>query len=142
MDKKECILVSREDNIFEIIKNMKQSIDCVLIDEAQFLTKIQVKQLLLITDELKINVICFGLKNTYIDGVIFEGSQALLYYADDFTELKSVCSFCNKKATMNLRVKHNKPLYFDESEIAIGDVNIGEDYYISVCRKHYFSPLI
>lgn len=141
LEKKKCTLINQDENIFEIIKNIDEKLDCILIDEAQFLTKKQVKQLLQITDELNINVICFGLKNTYIDGVIFEGSQALLYYADDFTELKSVCSFCNKKATMNLRIKEGKPFYENEGIIAIGDINPDKNYYLSVCRKHYFNPI-
>ena len=101
-----------------------------------------VKQLVKIADELDVPVMCYGLKNSYKDGVLFEGSKALLYYADKLEEIKTGCQFCNRKAIMNLRVVNGKPVYSGETEIVIGDTKEGEDYYIQTCREHYYNPKI
>lgn len=89
---------------------------------------------------LDIPVICFGLKNSYVQGKLFEGSQALLYFADRIDEIKTVCQYCEKKATMNLRVVNGKAVY-DGETIVVGDVGSKEDeFYVQVCREHYFNP--
>lgn len=133
--------------LYEFIeKKLKeeQKIDCILIDEAQFLTKEQVIELTKVVDFLDIPVICYGLKNSYIKGELFEGSKALLYFSDSIQEIKSVCHFCNKKATMNLRVKNGSPIRSSDTgnTVVIGDTTEGEDYFISTCRRHYFNPPI
>lgn len=137
----EAIEINKESNLFQIVYKLTSNInyECILVDEAQFLTKPQVKDLADIVDLLEIPVIAYGLKNSYVDGELFEGSQALLYYADKIEEIKTVCTFCNKKATMNLRIVNGKPIY-EGNSIHVGDVKNGEDYYIPVCRNHYFQP--
>lgn len=107
---------------------------CILIDEGQFLTEKQVIELTQIVDYMDIPVIVFGLKNDFMNN-LFEGSRALLIYADKIEELKTVCWFCDKKATMVLRVIDGKPVYSGE-QVMIG----GNDSYIPVCRKCYSNP--
>ncbi|WP_047150769.1 thymidine kinase [Aneurinibacillus tyrosinisolvens] len=108
--------------------------DCVLVDEGQFLKKHHVIQLTEIVDELGIPVIVYGLKNDF-SNQLFEGSEALLLYADKLEEIKTICWFCNKKGTMVLRVKDGIPVYEGE-QIQVG----GNDSYIPVCRKCYKHP--
>lgn len=144
--KYECSTFKESANIYDLIKaeidNKAKKVNCILIDEAQFLKKEQVFQLTQIVDILNIPVLCYGLKNSYIKGQLFEGSNALLYFADSIQEIKSVCHFCDSKATMNLRIKNNIPINYEEigDTIVIGDVNQSEDYFITTCRKHYFNP--
>ncbi|MDO5457530.1 MAG: thymidine kinase [Atopococcus tabaci] len=108
---------------------------CLMIDEAQFLTKSHVLQLTRIVDNLDIPVMAFGLKNDFKND-LFEGSKALLIYAEKIEEIKTICWFCHKKAIMNMRVDNNgKPVYEGE-QIQIG----GNESYYPVCRKHYFNP--
>ena len=106
----------------------------VLIDEAQFLKKEHVLQLIKIVDELNIPVMAFGLKNDFRNE-LFEGSKYLLIYADKIEEMKTICWFCPHKATMNLRIHNGKPVYEGE-QVQIG----GNESYYPVCRKHYFHP--
>ena len=144
--KAECVDITSEDNLLELYKNkdivMNDRIEAILVDEANFLTKEQVKQLRKIVDKFNIPVMAFGLKNSYIDSKLFEGSKALLYYADKIEEIKTICSCsdCNKKATMNLRVLNGKPVY-DGEMINCGDTKPNSDYYISVCSNHYYNPI-
>lgn len=141
--KYKCFCFDKNINLFDFIeKKCTKKINCILIDEAQFLTKQQVIQLTQVVDKLKIPVLCYGLKNSYIEGQLLEGSSALLYFADSIQEIKSVCHFCDKKATMNLRVKNGKPIYNSETgnTIVIGDTIESEDYFISTCRYHYNNP--
>ena len=143
----ECELISPTENIFNIIKQFNNEtilkyshgLSAVLVDEAQFLTKEQVKELSLVVEKLNIDVICFGLKNTYIDGELFEGTAALLYYATSIEEIKTICKYCNRKATMNLRIVNGKAIYSGDS-LAIGDVVEGSDTYAQVCYHHYLNP--
>ncbi|NLW69589.1 MAG: thymidine kinase [Eubacteriaceae bacterium] len=111
-----------------------ERIHCILIDEGQFLTESQVKQLAQIVDYENIPVIVYGLKNDFSNN-LFEGSKALLIYADKIEEIKTVCWFCDKKATMVLRVLDGKPVYTGD-QVLIG----GNDSYIPVCRKCYSNP--
>lgn len=117
-------------NIFQTIDKFDYNIDCILVDESQFLTKEQVKQLTDIVDKLNIPVICYGLRIDYV-GNPFEGSCYLMALADTIEEIKTICH-CGKKATMNMRLLDGKPIY-DGEQIVIG----GNETYISVCRKHY-----
>lgn len=110
--------------------------NCVLVDEGQFLKRHHILQLTEIVDELEIPVIVYGLKNDFSNR-LFEGSEALLLYADKLEEIKTVCWFCDRKATMVLRVKDGEPVYEGE-QIQIG----GNDSYIPVCRKCYKHPKI
>lgn len=107
---------------------------CIMIDEAQFMTENHVLQLTRIVDNLDIPVMAFGLKNDFKNN-LFEGSKALLIYAEKIEEIKTICWFCHKKAIMNMRVDNGKPVYEGE-QIQIG----GNESYYPVCRKHYFNP--
>lgn len=143
--KREASLVNLSTDLYHEVKVNLEShgkLYCVLVDEAQFLSAKHIKQLSVIADDLNIPVMCYGLKNTYKDGVLFEGSAALLYYADKIEEIKTVCQYCNSKATMNLRVENGQPVYTGQNSIILGDtVKHGEGYYIQVCRKHYYNPV-
>ena len=121
-------------NIYDYVNKMDRKIYCVLIDEAQFLKKEHVLQLIKIVDELNIPVMAFGLKNDFRNE-LFEGSKYLLIYADKIEEMKTICWFCPHKATMNLRIHDGKPVYEGE-QVQIG----GNESYYPVCRKHYFHP--
>ncbi|BBO00192.1 thymidine kinase [Sporolactobacillus terrae] len=108
---------------------------CVLIDEVQFLSKRHVLQLAKIVDELSIPVMGFGLKNDFRNE-LFEGSKYMLLYADKIEEMKTICWFCERKATMNLRIDDNgKPIYSGD-QIQIG----GNERYYPVCRHCYTHP--
>jgi thymidine kinase len=137
----EAIVFTKDDNLYLIIQKLLQDqlINCVLVDECQWLTTEQVEQLVYIVDDLNIPVICYGLKNSYVQGFIFEGAKSLLYYADKIEEIKNTCHFCDRKAIMNLRVLNGQPIYDGEST-HVGDVEAGEDFYLPTCRKHYFEP--
>jgi len=112
-------------------KKNKKKIDCVLIDEAQFLTKDQVTQLGQVVDILNIPVLTFGIRTDF-QGNLFEGSKYLLAWADNLKEIKTVCH-CGRKATMVLRLNEHGQIVEDGSQIDIG----GEEKYVSVCRKHF-----
>ncbi|MDL2057933.1 thymidine kinase [Limosilactobacillus reuteri] len=126
--------IMNDTNIYDYVNKMDRKIYCVLIDEAQFLKKEHVLQLIKIVDELNIPVMAFGLKNDFRNE-LFEGSKYLLIYADKIEEMKTICWFCPHKATMNLRIHNGKPVYEGE-QVQIG----GNESYYPVCRKHYFHP--
>lgn len=108
---------------------------CVLVDEAQFLTKEQVWQLARLADEGGIPVVCYGLRTDF-QGELFPGSAALLGIADSLVELKGVCH-CGRKATMNLRVDESGAAVKQGAQTEIG----GNDRYVALCRKHFSEAL-
>jgi len=108
---------------------------CVLVDEAQFLTKTQVWQLARVADDLGIPVLCYGLRTDFL-GHLFEGSQWLLALADTLTELKAVCH-CGRKATMNLRIDSQGRAVSSGEQTEIG----GNDRYVALCRRHFVAAL-
>ena len=114
---------------------LKRKLDCVLVDEAQFLTREHVLQLCRIADELGIPVLCYGLRTDF-RGELFPGSAALLALADALVELKAVCE-CGRKATMNLRVDASGHAVAAGAQTEIG----GNDRYIALCRRHFFDRL-
>ena len=114
----------------EKIKNPKLA--CILIDEAQFLTKSQVKAVSYIVDKLNLPVLAFGIRSDF-QGEPFEGSLALLVLADNLVELKTIC-FCGKKAIMNARMDSQGHFVKEGSQLCIGDNSV----YTSMCRKHFF----
>ena len=134
--RREAIPILEDTDIFEKIKAENEKIWCILIDEAQFLTKENVLQLTRIVDELNIPVMAFGLKNDFMNN-LFEGYKYLLLYAEKIEEIKTICWYCAKKATMNLRMSDGKPVY-EGTQIQIG----GNESYFPVCRYHYFNPVI
>lgn len=138
LDKIECIMLNPEIPLSETLSNVSiYEYDCIMIDEAQFLTKEQVYELHVMTTVTDINIVAYGLKNSYIEGELFEGSAALLFYSDELHELKTTCQYCNKDATQNLRLINGQAVYEGDT-IEIGDVR-GEEGYVQVCNKHYFS---
>lgn len=130
-------------NLITIVENYKiingETPDCVFVDEVHFATKEHIKQLVSIVDNLGINVICYGLKNSYT-GELFDSIKVLLAEANSVYEIKSSCEFCNSKATHHLRIVNNKIVRGGEQNI-VGDIQ-GEEKYISVCRKHWYLPLM
>ncbi|MDR2833977.1 MAG: thymidine kinase [Streptococcaceae bacterium] len=132
--RREAIPIYEETDVFEIVKNQDKEIYCVLLDESQFLHKHHIYSLAKIVDELDIPVIAFGLKNDFRNEM-FEGTKHLLLLSDKIEEMKTICWFCKKKASMNLRLVDNQPTYTGE-QIQIG----GNESYYPVCRKHYFNP--
>ena len=110
-----------------------EALDCVLIDEAQFLTKDQVFQLGRIADELNVPVLAFGLRTDF-RGELFEGSQYLLAWGDDIKEIKTICH-CGKKASMVARIDADGKPTLEGAQVEIG----GNERYASLCRKCYRS---
>src|SRR5215211_7002880 len=105
--------------------------NCVLIDEAQFLSQPQVRQLARVVDEANIPVMCYGLRTDF-QGELFPGSAALLAWADTLTELKTIC-FCGRKATMVVRVSPDGVVERAGRQVEIG----GNERYVSLCRRHF-----
>lgn len=116
-------------NLYELCNSLDYVPACVLIDEAQFLTKQQVDELTDIVDDLDIPVICYGLRSDFRNE-LFEGSRALLAISDKIEELKTICD-CGKKATCNIRMVDGK------ATISGDQIFIGNLEYKSVCRKCY-----
>lgn len=143
----DCFLVSEDENLFDFIriknletqKQYSKGFSAILIDEAQFLAEEQVKQLAEVVDKLNISVLCYGLKNRYTEGELFTGTKALIYYAHSIQEIKTICKYCNNKATMNLRVVDGYAIYTGD-EVDIGDVVGKDDFYAQVCYHHYMNP--
>lgn len=111
------------------------ALNCVLIDEAQFLTEPQAWQLAAVADELSIPVLCYGLRTDF-QGALFPGSAVLLGIADALVELKAVCH-CGRKATMNLRVGQDGNAIKEGEQTEIG----GNDRYLALCRRHFSAAL-
>ncbi|MBF0699191.1 thymidine kinase [Streptococcus danieliae] len=132
--RREALAIDDEFDLFGFIEKEQEDLYCVLIDEAQFLKRHHVFALARVVDELDIPVMAFGLKNDFRNE-LFEGSKYLLLFADKIEEIKTICHYCSKKATMVLRMQDGKPLY-DGEQIQIG----GNETYVSVCRRHYFNP--
>ncbi len=131
---RKAVALQADTNIYTVVQNQCPQAACILIDEAQFLTVDQVKQAAAVVDKLGIPVMAFGLKNDS-QNHLFAGSEALLIYADKIEEMKTICWFCRKKATMNLRITNGQADYGGE-QIQIG----GNESYYPVCRKHYLNP--
>ena len=112
-----------------------QPVACVLVDEAQFLTREQVRQASDIADELRIPVLCYGLRTDF-QAQLFPGSAELLAIADNLIELKTICH-CGRKATMNLRVAADGRAVKEGAQVEIG----GNDRYVAMCRRHYKEAL-
>lgn len=129
----EATTFDTDDNLFELIENrvVDEPLHCVLIDEAQFLTKRQVFELGEVTDSLDIPVLAYGLRTDF-QGEPFEGSKYLLAWADNLKELKAICH-CGKKATMVIRMDEHGNVIREGSQIQIG----GNDRYVSMCRRHF-----
>jgi len=129
----DAIIVNNEYDFYnEISKKQSEKISCIFVDEAQFLTKKQVHGLGKIADELNIPVMTYGIRTDF-QGELFEGSQELLALADNLKELKTICSECDKKATMVVRLDSNGKVLLEGEKILIG----GNEIYKTLCRKHF-----
>ncbi|MDP5053559.1 MAG: thymidine kinase [Congregibacter sp.] len=126
-------IFSREADIFALVSqaSAEKKLDCLLVDEAQFLTKDQVFALARVCDELAIPVLAYGLRTDF-RGEPFEGSKYLLAWADNLKEIKTVCH-CGKKATMVVRQNADGSIVKDGAQVEIG----GNDRYVSLCRRHF-----
>ena len=131
--KAKAIIANKDFNFLNFIKdNKSENLSCILIDEAQFLTKEQVRQLGQVADRLNYPVMCYGIRTDF-RGELFEGSSELLALADNLIELKTICSLCSRKATMVVRRDDSGNVVTEGSKVVVG----GNDIYMPVCRKHY-----
>ncbi len=130
-------LFSGDTNLFETVSAdmEKAPVHCVLVDEAQFLSAEQVDQLAKVADDMRIPVLCYGLRTDF-QATLFPGSTRLLAIADELVELKTICT-CGSKATMNLRINE------EGKAVSVGDQKEigGNDRYIALCRKHFMEKL-
>lgn len=129
----ECSLIDSTMDIVEYFKykSIESRVDCVLVDEAQFLSKDNILGLSKIVDEFNVPVMCFGLRTNF-KGELFEGSKWLFSYADKIQELKTVCH-CGRKSIMTAKMDSNGLPITEGDEVCIGDSE-----YTTMCRKHYF----
>ncbi|MFT6919550.1 MAG: thymidine kinase [Cognaticolwellia sp.] len=129
----DALLFDDKSNIFEQVKCqiISSKIACILIDEAQFLTTQQVRQLTDIVDELKIPVLAYGIRTDFL-GETFVGSAALLAWADKLVELKTICH-CGKKANFVMRCDAHGNAVKGGKQIEVG----GNERYESLCRRHF-----
>ena len=128
-----AIITKKDFDFYTYIKkNKTEKLSCVLVDEAQFLSKIQVRQLGKVADLLNIPVMCYGIRTDF-QGELFEGSSELLSLADNLIELKTICYDCGRKATMVVRRDDNNKIVTEGSKVVVG----GNDIYTPVCRKHF-----
>jgi thymidine kinase len=124
----------RGDDLDQIIREDVAThgrLDCVLVDEAQFLAKAQVWQLSEVVDALRVPVLCYGLRTDF-RGELFEGSQYLLAWADELNEIKTICH-SGKKATMTVRVDDAGRAVQQGPQVEIG----GNERYVSVSRAEF-----
>ena len=129
----DAISVDASFDFFEYVQDFKnkKKVDAILIDEVQFLTKDQVRQICKISDTLNIPSMCYGIRTDF-RGELFEGSSELLALADNLIELKTVCD-CGRKATMVVRLDESGNVITAGEKIQIG----GNDTYKVFCRKHF-----
>lgn len=128
----EAELYSEGDDLFDHIRTEAEAsrVDCIFVDEAQFLTAEQVWQLARVSDRLRIPVMCFGLRTDF-QGKLFPGSSELLAVADVLREIRTIC-YCGAKATMVVRQDARGRVLTDGDQ-----VSIEKSVYISLCRKHW-----
>ncbi|MDO8954258.1 MAG: thymidine kinase [Gammaproteobacteria bacterium] len=134
----DAISFDSNSDLYAIAKDHQSNnpLHCILVDEAQFLSRNQVYQITEIVDQLDIPVLAYGLRTDF-KGEPFEGSKYLLAWAESLSEIKTICH-CGRKATQVLRLdEHGSPI-IDGAQISIG----GNDQYVSVCRKHYKSKQV
>ncbi|WP_028110797.1 thymidine kinase [Ferrimonas futtsuensis] len=129
----DALIYRREDDLLARVleRNEQQPVNCLLVDECQFLTKEQVRQLTYLVDKMDIPVLCYGLRTDF-QGELFEGSHYLLAWADKLVELKTICH-CGRKANMVVRMDGEGNPVRSGDQVHIG----GNDSYVSMCRTHY-----
>jgi thymidine kinase len=120
-------------NLFDVLKKRLSAgpLACVFIDEAQFLSEEQVWQLARAVDDLKVPVMCYGLRVDF-QGKLFPGSATLLALADEMREVRTICH-CGKKATMVVRQDQHGNVLHEGAQVQIG----GNESYVSLCRRHW-----
>ena len=118
-----------EDHVSRVHK--KTPLDCVLVDESQFLTEDQVWELARLADDHRIPVMCYGLRTDF-RGNLFPGSATLLAIADSVREIRTLC-WCGKKASMTLRIDASGKAVTQGAQVEVG----GNDRYVSLCRRHW-----
>ena len=129
----DAIITNKNYKFFdEVEKKDYKNISCIFVDEVQFLTKNQIRDLSKIADELNIPVMCYGIRTDF-QGKLFDGSMELLAIADNLKELKTICSECDKKATMVVRLNEKGEVLLEGEKIVIG----GNEIYKTLCRKHF-----
>ena len=126
-------IFGERDDLFEMLQErlFQGDVACAFIDEAQFLTEAQVWQLARAVDDLKVPVMCYGLRVDF-RGKLFPGSAALLAWADEMREVRTICH-CGKKATMVVRKGEDGRVLTDGDQVQIG----GNETYVSLCRRHW-----
>ena len=133
---KEAISVPEDFDLFDHAHNALKAdpkLRCILVDEAQFLTRQQILQLCRICDELGIPVLAYGIRSDF-KAEPFPGSLQLLTLADEIIEIKTICH-CGRKATMNMRVDAQGRAVHEGEQVAIG----GNELYVATCRRHFFT---
>ena len=127
----DALVFGPDDDLLGLVKVEldKRPVDCVLIDEAQFLSKAQVDQLTKVVDERNVPVLTYGIRTDFL-GETFEGSRYLMAWSDEIKEIKAICH-CGKKATMNARVDSSGRMETEGQQIEIG----GNERYVSLCRS-------
>lgn len=108
-----------------------KNIDCVLVDEAQFLTSVQIDELRMLT--LQVPVICYGLRTDYRSN-LFPGSKRLMELSDSIEEIKTICTFCTKKSSINMRHINGKAIKTGDGSLDLGC----EDKYLPACWKCWY----
>ena len=133
----EAVDVDASINLLDLVQDASetQPIDCVLVDEAQFLSADQVDQLTEVVDALNIPVLAYGLRTDFL-GALFEGSRQLLALSDELREIKTICH-CGRKATMVVRFDGEEQPMHSGDQIQIG----GNETYVSMCRRHFKESL-
>lgn len=125
---KECIFL---EDMMKMKDVRLKEYDCVIVDEAQFATKEQIKLMVHIVDDLGVPVICYGLRTDFRRN-LFEGSMWLLAWADVIEEIKTVC-WCGKAATCNARFNEKGEMIRFGEQVVMGD----NENYTALCRKHH-----
>ncbi|NDR58977.1 thymidine kinase [Aliiruegeria sabulilitoris] len=129
----EADVFSEQDDLYEKIRQRRQAgpCACVFVDEAQFLSEAQVWQLARAVDDIKIPVMCYGLRVDFM-GQLFPGSATLLALADEMREIRTICH-CGRKATMVARMGPDGRALVEGEQVQIG----GNETYVSLCRRHW-----
>lgn len=133
--KTEAYVISENENIYRTFQMLKGRYDVIIIDEAQFLTEEQVNQLGNIVIQLKVPVMCFGLKTDFQTNM-FPGSKRLFEIAESISEIKTICK-CGKKATVNARIDSFGNIITEGEQVELG----GNDKYIAMCYKCYLEAI-
>ena len=134
LKRKVDVLINDNDDIFKIISEKYKNVNCVFVDESQFITFMQADELLKVAALLDIPVICYGIRTDFLmNGFI--GSSRLLQIADKIEEIKTICK-CGKKATVNVRMANGKYI-FSGNQVAIDGFD--DVTYVSMCPKCYFN---